>query len=120
MLHYARGGLYLDKSMEVPTLDYSLLNVSATSLVTGEAPRYLTTQVVVRNPAAVPVQVEYGACLVNVRLYRAADRSGSPVWKSELRKPPGSSFGYACILPLYISILAPGDSLAFPLRVPKF
>jgi hypothetical protein len=120
VFHYAAGGLYLDKSTEAPVFNYGLLKMSATSLITGEAPRYLTTQVVVRNPTATPLEVDYGACLVNVRLFRSADRRGVPLWKSELRKPPGSSFGYACVLPLYISYLSPGDSLVFPLRVPMY
>src|SRR6185436_16978641 len=118
VFHYAAGGLYLDRSTQAPVFDYGLLKMSATSLITGEAPRYLTTQVVVRNPTSTPLEVDYGACLVHVRLFSSADRSGAPVWKSELRKPPGSSFGYACILPLYYSFLSPGDSLVFPLRVP--
>ena len=120
VFHYAKGGLYLDKGTQAPIFDYGLLQMSATSLITGEAPRYLTTQVVVRNPTAAPLEVDYGACLVNVRLFRGADRRGAPVWKSELRKPPGSTYGYACILPLYISFLPPGDSLVFPLSVPMY
>ncbi len=120
VFHYAAGGLYLDRSGLAPGFDYGLLQMSATSLITGEAPRYLTTQVVVRNPTSTPLEVDYGACQVNVRLFRGVDRSGAPLWKSELRKPPGSSFGYACILPLYTSFLSPGDSLVFPLRVPMY
>jgi hypothetical protein len=121
VFHYAAAApLYLDKSTGPPLLDYSALQFSAASAVTGNAPRYLDTRVVVRNTASKPLEVDYGACLVNVRLFRNAGRSGTPVWKSEFRKPPGSSFGYACILPLYISIVAPGDSLVFPLSVPMY
>lgn len=120
VFHYAKGGLYLSKETAAPIFDYSLLKIAATSLITGEAPRYLTTRVVVRNPTTTTLEVDYGACLVNTRLFRSVDRSGAPIWKSELRKPPGSSIGYACILPLYISALAPGDSLVFPLSVPMY
>jgi hypothetical protein len=120
VFHYAKGGLYIDETKQAPIFDYGLLQMSATSLITGDAPRYLTTQVVVRNPTAVPLEVDHGVCLVNARLFRSADRRGAPVWKSELRKPPGSSIGYACILPLYTSFLPPGDSLVFPLRVPMY
>jgi hypothetical protein len=121
VFHYAAPSpLYLDTSAERPLVDYSVLEFNASSAVIGGAPRYLDTRVIIRNTSSKSVEVDYGACSVNVRLYRNAERSGTPVWKSELRKPPGSSWGYVCILPLYTSVLSPGDSLAFPLKVPMY
>jgi hypothetical protein len=120
VFRFAKGGNYLDRNTEAPVFDYSLLNFSASSEVTGEAPRYLSTRVVVRNPTTKNLEVDYGACSVNLRLFPNASRSGSPAWKSEFRKPPGSNIGYSCILPLYISVVAPGDSLVFPMSVPMY
>jgi hypothetical protein len=67
------------------------------------------------------VALTYGACNVVVRLYRTADRSGSPAWRSELRRYPGPPpIGSACPLPLLGSYLAPGDTLRFPLSFPMY
>jgi hypothetical protein len=58
---------------------------------------------------------------VVLRLYRTADRSDSPAWRSELRQPPGNPpLTYACPLPLYVNYLAPGDTLRFPVSFPMY
>jgi hypothetical protein len=120
VLHYTPGTMYLTQTIEPSLVDYSLLEFKGSSAVAGVAPRYLNTSVVVRNPTAKPFAVDYGACAVNVRLFKNADRTGNPVWRSELRRYPGSPSTYGCILPLYISTLPPGDSLVFPMNVPMY
>jgi len=120
VFHYSSGVMYLTPLVEPSLVDYSLLEFKGSSAIADVAPRYLNTSVVVRNPTAKPFGVDYGACAVNVRLFKNADRAGSPNWRSEYRRSPGSPYPYGCILPLYISTVAPGDSLVFPLNVPMY
>src|SRR5262249_39696155 len=98
--------------------DYGSLSSSASSAITGTAPRYLSATVVIRNPTSKMQEVDYGGCGIGVRLFRSADRSGSPAWRSELRKAPGSMIVYPCASVLSRSTLFPGDSIVFPLVVP--
>lgn len=120
VFHYGPFSGYLDRSTEPALRDYSVLQLTGSAEITGAAPRYLSTRVVARNTAAKPVEVDYGDCSVNVRLYTNAARTGAPVWKSELRKPPGAPTTYGCTLALRVSILPPGDSLVFPINVPIY
>ncbi len=120
VFHYSSITMYLTPTIEPSLLDYSLLEFKGSSAITGVAPRYLNTSVVVRNPTAKPFAVDYGACAVNVRLFKNADRTGNPVWRSEDRRAPGSPYTYGCITPLYVSTVPPGDSLVFPMNVPMY
>ena len=120
VFHYSSGVMYLTPTIEPSLLDYSLLELNGSSAIAGVAPRYLNASVVVRNPTAKPFAVDYGACAVNVRLFKNADRTGNPAWRSEYRRAPGSQYPYGCILPLYVSTVPPGDSLVFPMNVPMY
>jgi hypothetical protein len=117
---FAAGSVYLTSDRTASTRDLSAVRFSSESEIVGEGPRTLRTVTTLRNSGARAVSVSYGACNTNLRLYRSADRQGTPVWRSEYRKPPGSALGYACILPLYITTIAPGDSLTFPIEIPMY
>jgi hypothetical protein len=69
----------------------------------------LVAQATVINTGTLPAHVEFGECSLRLRAYRTPARTGEPVWRSEWR-------GEACILVLYSSLIAPGDSLSRPLR----
>jgi len=62
-----------------------------------------------RNTARTDRELYYGACNVTVRLFRSGS-DAAPVWDSS-RRP------VYCILPLYHSRLAVGDSISFGYRV---
>jgi hypothetical protein len=117
---FAAGSVYLTSDRTAPTHDLSAVQFSSQSEIVGEGPRILRTVTTLRNSGSRVASVSYGACNTNLRLYRSADRQGAPVWRSEYRKPPGSALGYACISPLYITSIAPGDSLTFPIEIPMY
>lgn len=120
-LQFSAGSAYLTADRRPPSRDLSVLRMSAHSEVVGQAPRMLRTTVTLRNTGTHPVQFEHGACTPDLRLYRTAERSGQPVWRSELRKPPGApanSFGYACPAVLHGRVLAPGDTAQFTPMIP--
>jgi hypothetical protein len=117
---FTAGPVFLTTDRTAPTRDLSAVQFSSQSEIMGEGPRILRTVTTLRNPGSRAVSVSYGACNTNLRLYRSPDRQGAPVWRSEYRKPPGSALGYACILPLYITTILPGDSLTLPIEIPIY
>jgi hypothetical protein len=117
---FSQSSALLTRDRTRPTQALSAVRFVAYSQIVDNGPRKLSTVVIARNTGTRAVQLSYGACNLNVRLYRNANRTGSPVWRSELRKPPGSKNGYACILPLYVAVLQPGDSLPFGAQVPMY
>jgi hypothetical protein len=118
VLEYRTGDAYL--SLEAaPSRDLRALRIAARSEVVGQAPRSLRTTVVVVNTGTRTVQFEHGACTPVLRLYRTADRSGPPVWRSEYRRPAGvPNTSYACPDILLGKVLPPGDSAMFTATVP--
>jgi hypothetical protein len=92
------------------------VRLTARSAVVGTAPSALETTVTARNEGRQPVQLEFGACALNVHAFRTPDRSGEPVWRSERSTHPfnrrgGMSLGRACPMYLAVRTLAPGDTL---------
>jgi hypothetical protein len=80
--------------------------------VVGDA---LETAVTLTNVSARAVHLEWGACSVSPRLYRAAGRTGPPAfdWLAR-RSPAAEDGGMPRVCPAYLALhdLAPGDSLA--------
>lgn len=102
----------------------SSLQTTAASSIEGIAPASLVTRATLRNTGSSAVRLEYSVCNVSVWAYRAAARTGTPAWKSELRAPPKSAgtYTYGCPLPLYQTRLDPGASISAPfsLAVPTY
>jgi len=120
-IEFTQPPAYLTADLTPPSTDASVIEWTAESRVEGIGPRMLHTVVTLRNPSTHTVVLNYGACNAVVRLYRTADRSGSPAWRSELRRYPGPPpIQYACPLPLYVNYLGPGDTLRFPLSFPMY
>ena len=120
-IEFTQAPAYLTADLTPPSNDASVIEWTAESRVELIGPRMLHAVVTLRNPSTRTVALTYGACNVMVRLYHTADRSGSPAWRSELRRFPGPPpIGYACPLPLLMSYLAPGDTLRFPLSFPMY
>jgi hypothetical protein len=87
------------------------------------APRRLTGWTTIKNTGTQAVIFEYGACALQIRLWRTPARSGKPVWISEARQPiqpgrPKNQLGYACTMQLISGRLWPNDTLPFRLSVP--
>ncbi|HEU4642964.1 MAG TPA: hypothetical protein VFS44_10965, partial [Gemmatimonadaceae bacterium] len=86
------------------------LAYGARAEVAGAAPRQLHVSFSVVNTAARARHLEWGACSLRLRAYRAGE-GGAPVWRSEARRPVGSETPYVCPLYLATGDLAPGDSM---------
>jgi hypothetical protein len=120
VLEYEAGGGYLSSDPRPPTRERSTLRMKARSEVVGQAPRKLRTIVTVVNAGRRAVRLEHGDCTPLVRLYRTPRRTGEPVWRSELRSPPGHTGGYDCIAILRITQIAPGDSAMLGPAIPLY
>ena len=91
------------------------LEFHASSSVEGVAPASLVTGVTITNRNAAPVDLQFGACALKLRAYRSPDKSGKPVWYSELAGLPFIKHAQQmCILMLYHRTLAPGQSIGAP------
>jgi hypothetical protein len=117
---FAAGPRYLTTDRTLPTSDLSGVQFAASSEIVGNGPRMLKTVATLRNATRRAVLVRFGACNVNLRLYRNAERTGLPVWRSEYRKAPGDRYGYACPLVLNTPTVLAGDSLTFGIAVPIY
>jgi len=96
------------------TYPTSALTASATTAITTrDTTQMLATSVTLTNNGALPAHLEYGACAVRVLAFRDEARTGNPVWNSDYRKPYHASFGYGCILVLYVRDLQPSKSADF-------
>jgi hypothetical protein len=115
---FAAGGGYLTGDPTPPARDFAALRYAAEARVEGAGPRTLFVTAWVRNPTARWLQFEYGACALQLHLFRTPARAGAPAWRSEERRPHGSDVGYACPAVLLGATLPPGDSLAVRLGVP--
>jgi hypothetical protein len=107
-----------DHALELPAGDAQLgyglgaLRHRAETRLADEG-RMLDVEVIVRNAGGQPVHVEYGACAIRLRVYRAPDRAGEPVWDSFRRPNPDPRTGEVRACPTHSAAqsLAPGDSL---------
>ena len=117
-LEFASSAIHLTGDPTPPSADLSAVRFEAFAEIVDVGPRMLRVVATMRNTGARPVQFSHGTCNPLVRLYRNAERSGSPVWRSEYRRPSGNNVAYACADVLYRSVLLPGDSVAFPVLTP--
>lgn len=118
------GRVFLSPDTLPPVRDRRALRYSVETRVEETAPRELVTRVAVTNTGPRRVEVQFGACSLNLRAYRHPARTGRPAFRSERRAPPferGQGFGYACPLYLAGTVIAPGDTITpreFTLRIP--
>ncbi len=92
------------------------LALRAETWVVKGAPDTVRTAAIVTNTSQQPVRVEHGSCVLRVRVYATAARSGRPAWDSERRRRKTS----VCEDILNIPTLAPGESFPrerFALRI---
>jgi hypothetical protein len=96
-------------TVDVVSPNAGLVFASATS-VSGSK---LIVRSSIANTNASPVRLEFGACAVRLFAYRAASRTGKPVWDSNYRRPYGTptSF-YGCPEYLATAIIAPAQTFA--------
>ncbi len=111
-----------DRTLELPAgqavLSHGLRGLGY-RVRTAVARDSLLARAVVVNEGPDTVHLEFGTCALKLRAYRAAERAGPPVWRSERVEPWSGGGVYGCDLKLGISDLAPGDSLRpFEVRVP--
>lgn len=71
----------------------------------SETPLLLVDTVLVTNVSQHATSITYGGCVVSMRAYRSADRSGAPVYDQAARQ--------ACLDILNRELLAPGGSTTF-------
>jgi hypothetical protein len=122
-LEYTDGEAYLSHTPAPVTRDRSALRFTSGSEISGMAPRMLSAWTAIKNTGTQAVSFEYGACALQIRLWRTPARSGKPVWISEARQPvqrkrPKNRIGYDCTMQLISSRLLPNDTLPFRLSVP--
>lgn len=76
------------------------LTFEATSEVAPAAPvPAVRTTVTVRNTAAQPVTVEEGGCIVQIKLYREAGRTGAPAWNQGVTQNCTAALRYRTFQP---------------------
>ena len=86
---------------------------AAVTTITGrDTAQSLRTVVTLTNRSDRPVHVEYGACSVRVLAFANAERSGTPRWNSDLRRPRSGAAGYACLTYLLATDVPPGAVLS--------
>jgi hypothetical protein len=119
------GRIFLTPDTLPPTRDRSALRHTVETRVEDVAPRHLVTRVTATNTGSRRVEVQFGDCALRLRAYRTPARTGRPVWRSELRRPPydrdEDGFGYACLAYLAGAVVAPGETIApneFTARIP--
>src|SRR5690606_30924946 len=106
------GTLPLSRDVRPPLRDPALLDYAAAMRVEGVAPRELVARVVATNPTDRHVYLEFGACSLRLRAYRTPERTGRPVWLSELRQPPGGDRHHVCFDYLATTWVAPGGAIS--------
>ena len=109
---FSKGDAFLSADRIPPTTDLSAVHFEAHSEIVG-SPRMLKTVVVAKNTGTRTVELHYGACNLNVSLYRTPNRAGLPAWRYDGGK--GS-----CPSVAIISLLRPGESHPFELSVPMY
>ena len=96
------------KSAVTSSLD--AIDYHATTTLEGVAPAKIVTTVTLSNRGKVPVDLQYGACSVGLFAFTTPARTGKPAWDND---PDG-----ICILVLYESLVAPGNSFTRAVSVP--
>jgi hypothetical protein len=80
---------------------------------------FLRARGTLTNRGTSTTRVDFGACGLRLLAFKTADRSGTPVWDSNARRPWQGTYGVGCILILYSHDIAPGDSMSrFAIDVP--
>ena len=110
---FSKGDALLSTDHIPPTNDLSAVHLEAHSEIVGAGPRMLKTVVVAKNTGTRTVELHYGACNLNVSLYRTPNRAGLPAWRYDGGNAQCPSVGN-------IAMLRPGDSLPFELSVPMY
>jgi hypothetical protein len=112
------GTLWLSTEARPPLRDPSLLEYSVETRVESAAPRMLTVDVLGTNATDRHIYLEHGECALRLRAFRTPERTDEPVWRSEYRRPVGSSSGYVCPDVLVMRTVAPRGHLDFNARIP--
>jgi hypothetical protein len=101
-------------SLALPT---GALRVRATSELaqartyTPDVEPVIVTQATITNVGSFRALLEYGICNVTLFAHRTADRSGSPVWRSDAVRPWEGTYSRGCPMPGVGVLLQPGDSV---------
>lgn len=87
------------------------LRFTATTRIRADS---LVVDVVARNATQRALSLEWGACALDVQLFRAAALEGTPAFDYGKSRDPGTPPGTFEACPLYLRTqqLAPGDTLA--------
>lgn len=88
---------------------------ATTTIAGSDTVQTLRADVTLTNLGELPAYLEFGACAVRLFAYATPDRSGAPLWDSNLRRPWVGTYGTGCILVLITKTIQPGDSIAFGL-----
>ncbi|HEX7019637.1 MAG TPA: hypothetical protein VF159_06505 [Gemmatimonadaceae bacterium] len=81
---------------------------TATTRMSGDSVVVAATAI---NISTRPVRLEWGACEVDVLLFRTADGSGTPAF-DWAKRPPPAGMVYGCPLYLAMKTLIPGESMS--------
>ena len=87
------------------------LTLAGTTTLTGTNADTLRARITITNTTSRPVRLEYGACSVHLLAYRSPDRSGTPVWNSDVRRAPAGAV-YACPAYLAVGVVKPGETVS--------
>lgn len=99
----------------------SIAEPIGTAVVRGDSVEFTATTSMSRDTVVVaatainissrPVRVEWGACEMDVLLFRTAEPSGTPAF-DWMKRPPPPGLVYACPLYLAMKTLNPGESMS--------
>jgi hypothetical protein len=85
-----------------------LVATATTEILTKDTTQSLRTVVTLTNRGELPAHLEYGACATRVLAYLNPERTGSPRWDSNLRRPWEGTYGFGCAAYLAIRDVKPG------------
>lgn len=122
-LRFHGDELYLISDTLPPILDRDALRYDVQTRIIGRAPRYLETVVTATNTGDRRVAFSFGNCALRLRAFRTPARDAEPIWRSELRIPPGFDDPRVCLLYLASVTIAPGESVSpreFQARIPLY
>jgi hypothetical protein len=122
-LEYKDGDAYLVRARPRETRDRSALRVTTGSASTSEFPRTQRVWMVVRNAGTEGVIMDTPTCALRVRLWRARERTGEPVWSSESGYWWDGSVSrrdhFPCQSNVRHAVIMPNDTLSFELTIPE-
>jgi hypothetical protein len=110
---FSQGSAVLSTDRTPPTTDLSAVHFAASSEIVGGGPRRLKTVVVAKNTGTRTVRLNFGACNLNVSLYKTSNPAGVPAWRYDRRN-------INCPAVATSVMLRPGDSFPFELSVPMY